>query len=77
MGRTAEMMGTPMGQLPKLAIDFLKKTSKEVGFCGEVCVTCFAAYAQCVEKLPCDDKLYKVSKEDRAWFKEQIKKGSV
>jgi len=67
-----EMMEIPMNQLPELAVDFLRKTSKEVGYCGEVCLTCFAAYAQCVENLPCEDDLYKASKEDRAWFKEQV-----
>jgi hypothetical protein len=77
MEKAAEMMGTPMGDLPELAIEFLRKTSKEVGFCGEVCLTCFAVYAQCVEHLPCEDKLYKARKEDRAWFKEQKKKGSI
>ena len=77
MERTAELMDTPMNQWPELAIDFLKKTSKEVGFCGEVAVTSAAVYAQCIENLPCEDKLYKASKEDRAWFKEQMKKGSI
>jgi hypothetical protein len=40
-------------------------------------LTAFAAYAQCVEKLPCKDRLYKAREEDYIWFKEFMKKDPI
>ena len=71
--RGIEMANTPMGKLPPLSIDFLRHLAGKVGMCGEVCITAFSVYAQCVEGLPCDDDLYAARPEDRQWFAERVK----
>lgn len=59
--KAGEMMMLPMNQLPELAIDFLEFLSARVGFCGEVCLTAYAAYNQMVLNMKCDDELYKIT----------------
>jgi len=66
--RAQEMMTTPMGQLPIMAVLYARKLLSEVGVCGEVYLTAYAAYAQCVEGLACDDDLYKA--QDPEFFKQ-------
>ena len=68
MIKVSEMMATPMNQLPALAIDYLRDFSKKVGFCGEVCVTAYAAYCQAVLKMPCADEGYKIDVDAKRWF---------
>lgn len=70
--RGVEMMNIKMGELPPLAVEFLRHLASKVGYCGEVCLTAFAVYAQCVEGLPCDDDLYEARPEDRQWFSERM-----
>lgn len=65
-----KMMAIPMNKLPEPAIAYLKKLSKEVGFCGEVCITAYAYYNQAVLNMPCDDSLYKIPDDVKAWFVE-------
>lgn len=77
MDRASQMMRTKMCDLPEAAIEFAKHLSKEYGFCGEIMLTAFAAYAQCVEKLPCKDRLYKAREEDYVWFKKFMKKDPI
>lgn len=69
--RASEMMQIPMKELPPLALEFARKLSREVGCCGEVLMTAFAVYAQCIEGLPCDDELYRAKPEDVEWFNKQ------
>jgi hypothetical protein len=68
MSEVAKMMATPMNQLPAIANDYLKDLSKMVGFCGEVCVTAYAAYCQAVLKMPCENPLYKIEDDAKEWF---------
>ena len=70
--RGSEMMTIPIGQLPPLAVEFAKSLCKEFGGCGEVLMTAWCVYAQCVEGLPCDDDLYLSRPVDVQWFKERI-----
>jgi len=62
--RAQEMMGMPMGNLPVRAWLYSKFLSLKYGFCGEVLMTAYAAYAQKIEGLSCDDSLYKVDEGD-------------
>jgi hypothetical protein len=66
--RGVQLATIPMKDVPPLAIEFLRHLAKKVGMCGEVCITAFAVYAQCVEGLPCDDDLYRARPEDIEWF---------
>lgn len=66
--RGVELATVPMKDVPPLAIEFLRHLARKVGMCGEVCITAFAVYAQCVEGLPCDDDLYRARPEDIEWF---------
>lgn len=73
VSRGVELAMIPMKDLPPLAMEFLRHLAKKVGMCGEVCITAFAVYAQCVEGLPCGDSLYTARPEDREWFAERVK----
>jgi hypothetical protein len=76
MKRAGEMMSIPMKDVPPLALKFAKKLCQKYGGCGEVVLTAYAAYAQSVEGLSCDDDLYQVGEEDRQWFKEELANGT-
>ena len=67
--RGVHLATIPMKDVPPLAIEFLRHLARKVGMCGEVCITAFAVYAQCVEGLPCSDDLYRARPEDVEWFK--------
>lgn len=67
--RAAELLNIPIKDLPPLAVQFRNRLCSEMGLCLEVCLTAFAAYAQCVEGLPCDDEAYKARPQDVHWFK--------
>lgn len=69
--RAYEMMEQPIGQLPWLAVEYMRQVSREVGFCGEVGLTAYCAYAQCVEGLECTEDLYQVEEQDRRWFEQK------
>ena len=66
--KAVEMMNIKQKDLPKEALDFVEYTSKKIGICGEVFITCFAVYNQVVLGMPCEDSLYQVREEDRQWF---------
>ena len=66
--RGIQLATIPMKDVPLLAREFLWHLAKNVGMCGEVCITAFAVYAQCVEGLPCDDSLYAARPDDIEWF---------
>lgn len=74
--RAVEMMAIPIKDLPPLAVEFAKLLCAKVGMCGEVLLTAWAAYAQAVEGLECDDDLYQISAQDLAWFRERMDKGN-
>lgn len=74
VNRAMELMTVPMKDLPPLAIEFMRLLSSEVGYCMETCITAYAAYAQCVENLPCDDYLYEAREKDKKWFKHKLEK---
>jgi len=74
--RGMEMMLIPMGELPTLAIEFGKHLCKEFGGCGEVLITAYAVYAQCVEGLPCTDDNYRARPQDKEWFEERCQTSS-
>lgn len=67
--RGMEMMLIPMNQLPPLALKFGRHLCKQVGMCGEVLLTAWTVYAQCVEGLECKDALYQARPVDIEWFK--------
>jgi len=71
MDEVSVMMGIPMNQLPEPAIEYCRALSAEIGFCGEVCVTAYAAYCQAVLKLPCNDHSYIISDKARKWFEDK------
>ena len=69
--RGMEMMHIPTGQLPPIALDFGNKMCHEMGMCGEVLLTAWTVYAQCVEGLECTDVAYEASPSDVKWFAER------
>jgi hypothetical protein len=66
----SEMMGTKMNELPPKAVDFVKKLSSKVGFCGETCVTAFYDYCQLELGMTTDDDLYVVDEQRKLWYGE-------
>ncbi len=44
--------------VPPLAHEYVWALAKKVGYCGEVCITGFAHYAQAEEKLLCTEEMY-------------------
>ncbi len=75
--RGQEMMCISMNKIPPLAYKFAQKVVGEIGCCGKVMLTCWIVYAQCVEGLKCKDPLYKASKEDKKWFKENSEENKL
>jgi hypothetical protein len=71
--RAAEMMHIKLKDLPPLAFEFARKLCMETGMCGEVYLTAYACYAQCVEGLECKDDLYRAPPSAIAWFRERTK----
>ncbi len=70
--RGAQMMSVPIGQLPPIAVEFARDLCRQVGKCGEVLLTAWTIYAQCVENLPCTDDLYLARGVDETWFQERM-----
>ena len=58
LDRAMEMMQIPMGKIPEPALKYAAKLCGQLGMCMEVLITAYAAYAQAVEKLPCEDDAY-------------------
>ncbi len=71
--RAVEMMRIKQSELPPLALGFARHLGRQLGMCGEVYITAFAAYAQAIEKLPCDDDLYTLRADAQQWFDEHSK----
>jgi hypothetical protein len=74
LSRGMELATLPMWQVPFIALHFAKYLCSQVGMCGETMITAYACYAQAVEGLPCEDELYKIGKDHRAWFEEAKKR---
>lgn len=72
--RGMELLNTPRGELPTLAVVFMERLQAEIGVCMEVTLTAFTVYAQCAEGLPCSDELYYARVKDEEWFNEQAKR---
>lgn len=70
--RGAAMMRTPLGELPSLAVEFARAQCQRLGGCGEVLLTSWIVYAQCVEGLVCHTALYRSSREDWEWFRRRL-----
>jgi hypothetical protein len=66
--RAMAMMQIPMVELPKLARDYVRHLSSKLGLCGEVYLTAYAHYAQCVDGLPCVDIAYFAGPDAQDWF---------
>jgi len=75
--RAVELAGTPMGKVPMPALKFARYLCRKLGMCGEMFVTAYAAYAQIVEGLECDDPLYAVDEQNRAMYEEAQKEPDV
>ena len=67
--RADEMLQTPIAELPKLALAYLRKMCYDFGDEKEVMRKAFAHYAQIEEGLPCDDKELYANKFARKRFK--------
>ena len=67
--RGMNMMYIPLGEIPSIAMKFYKHLESTMGMCGEVYLTAWTVYAQCVEGLECTDDLYKARPQDIEWFK--------
>lgn len=65
-----EMMHTKMNETPTEAREYLRFLSQKYGFCGEVCVTAFAHYAQAMLGAECNDVAYMIDDEGKKWFKD-------
>jgi len=73
--RTAEtMMGMPMNETPKLALEYLRYLSSKYGFCGETCITAWAHYAQEILGQKCNNESYLIDDEGIEWFKQNKKR---
>ncbi len=71
--RAIEMMALPMNQLPESALKYAALLSERYGMCGEMFVSAWAAYAQIVEELPCNDDLYMAGDAVRCeWLEAQL-----
>ena len=66
----SEMMTTPMNQLPPKAMEYLKKLSSKVGFCGDTCVTAYYDYCQLELGMTTDDDLYIIDEQRKLWYNE-------
>lgn len=73
LARAMEMLQIPMGQLPRLALEYLNELKSRVGLCIEVCIAAYAAYAQCVEgRKPSDDPAYRAGPIEEKFFAERM-----
>lgn len=66
--RGMNMMHIPMGEIPPLARKYAAYQCKQFGMCGEVLLTAWTVYAQCVEGLICNDPNYQARHLDIEWF---------
>ena len=71
--RAAELMHIPFSEMPMYAFMFGQFLSHKYGMCGEVLLTAYAGYAQDVEKLSCDDDLYRTNEKDWTEFTNWLK----
>lgn len=68
MERARELFKIPQGELPKPAFNYMRYLCNKYMVCGEVCLTALSHYAQEIEGLPCNDDLYQIDDEGKAWF---------
>lgn len=72
--RGIELLHIPMKDVPLSARQYAQQICHDLGGCIEVILTAYAAYAECVEGLSCDDEAYKASPTAIQWFAEEGKK---
>ncbi len=77
LDRGLELALTPIRDLPPLAWQYARHLCSKIGGCGEVFITAYAHYAQCVEGLPCADAAYRASVLDQEWFDDRLKPDAV
>ena len=57
-----------MSQLPPMAYDYMRHLARQIGACGEVMLTAYAAYAELVEGCEPADAEYAANADAIAWF---------
>jgi len=65
----SEMMKTKMNELPPKAVEYVRKLSSKIGFCGETCVTAYFDYCQLELGMITDDDQYVIDEERKLWYK--------
>ena len=63
-----EMMTTKMNELPPKAVEYVKKLSNKIGFCGETCVTAYFDYCQLELGMVTDDEQYVIDDQRKLWY---------
>lgn len=66
--RGMEIMKMKWKEIPLEALEFSKYMCNKLGICSETLLTSWIVYAQCIEKLPCNNPLYKALLKDVEWF---------
>lgn len=68
--RANELFNAPVNGIPPMAMAYLHELSKRLGVCAEAYITAYAAYAQEIEGLTCNERDYISDAEAKAWFAE-------
>lgn len=68
VARAVELATIPMREVPLPALFYARFLCDLVGMCGETFISAYATYAQVVEGLSCDDPLYALTDQHRAWY---------
>lgn len=66
--RATELFEMPGKRVPQLAREYAQHLCFKFAGCSEVILTAYCHYAQYVEKLSCDDPMYKIDNEGLNWF---------
>lgn len=70
--RAMEMMYIKQNELPKATFAYMRHLARRVGLCMEVCITAYAAYAECVEGLEAKDEEYMADPTARSFFTDWV-----
>ncbi len=58
--------------VPSKAHLYVKLLAREVGYCGETCITAFAHYAQAIEGLACTEDMYILTEDFKKIYAKEI-----
>jgi hypothetical protein len=73
--RGTEMLKIPMNELPPLAVSYAKFLCRKYGMCGEIMLTAWCHYAECVEGCkPSNDVAYQADDQAFNFFWENLLK---